>query len=72
MKKYKSIIRKNKRKHDKIVFLPKAKENHLDVLLSKGLIDSNIRHDEFALIKNALKEYVNMKEEIKNQKDLNS
>ena len=35
---------------------------------SKALIDSNISSDELVLINNVLKEYDNMKEEIKNLK----
>ena len=38
----------------------------MSVLISKALTDSNISHDEFVLINNALKEYQKMKEEIKN------
>ena len=48
--------------------LAKSKLNSIEVLISKGLIDSNISHDEFVLINNVLKEYDNMKEEIKNLK----
>ena len=47
--------------------LAKSKLNSIEVLISKGLIDSNINHDEFFLI-NVLKEYDDMKEEIKNLK----
>ena len=68
IKKYKSIIKKKKKKHDKIVMLEKTKLNIIKVLVSKPLIDSNISHDEFVLINNVLKEYDNMKEEIKNLK----
>ena len=50
IKKYKSIIKKKKKKHDKMV-------------ISKALIDSVISHDEFVLINNVLKQY--NKEEIK-------
>ena len=57
IKKYNSIIRKIKKKHDKIALLAKAKLNSIDVLISKALIDSNIVHDEFFLIKYVLKEY---------------
>ena len=39
----------------------------LEVLISKALIDSVISHDVFVLINNVLKEYNEMKEEIKNQ-----
>ena len=63
--KYKSIIKKKKKKHDKIVLLAKSKLNSMEFLISKSLIDSNISHDEYVLINNVLKEYDNMKEEIK-------
>ena len=68
IKKYKSIIKKNKKKHDKIVLSAKPKLNNTEVLISKALIDSKIIHDEFVLINNVLKEYDNMKDEIKNLK----
>ena len=38
----------------------------MEVLISKALIDSNISHDEFVLINSMLKEFYDMKEEIKN------
>ena len=69
IKKYKSIIKKKKKKHDKIVLLAKSKLNKIEVLVSKALIDSNITHDKFILINNMLKEYNEMKKEIK---DLNT
>ena len=65
IKKYKSIIKKKKTKHDKIVLLAKSKLNNIKVLISKALVDSVISHDEFVLIKNVLKEYDKMKEETK-------
>ena len=46
IKKYKSIIKKKKKKHDKIVLLEKSKLNSIQVLISKVLINSNISHDE--------------------------
>ena len=52
IKKYKSLIKKKKKKLDKIVFLAKYKLNSIEVLNSKVLIDSNISHDEFVLINN--------------------
>ena len=52
--------------------LAKFKLNCLEVLISKALIDSNNSHDEFVWIKNVLKEFDNMKEEIKKFKDLSS
>ena len=46
IKKYKSIIKKKRKRHDKILLLAKYKLNSIEVLISKGLIDSNISHDE--------------------------
>ena len=56
IKKYKLIIKKKKKKHDKIVLLAKSKLNSIEVLISKALIDSVINYDEFVLINNVLKE----------------
>ena len=66
IKKYKAISKK--KKYDKIVLLVKSKLNSIVVLISKGLIDSNVSQEEIVLINNVLKEYVDMKEEIKNLK----
>ena len=52
-------------KHPRVL-LAKSKLNNIEVLISKALIDSNISHDEFVLINNVLKEFYDMKEEIKN------
>ena len=48
--------------------LAKYKLNSIEVLISKTLIDSDIGHDEFDLRNNVLKEYDDMKEEIKHLK----
>ena len=40
----------------------------MEVLISRDLINLVISHDEFDLINNVLKEYNDMKEEIKNLK----
>ena len=69
IKKYKSIIKKKKKEHDKIS-LAKSKLNSVEILISKALIDSNISHDEFKLINNVPKEFKNIKEEFKNSKIL--
>ena len=42
IKKYKSIIKKKKKKHDKIVLLGKDKLNTIEVLIFTALIDSYI------------------------------
>ena len=68
IKKYKSKFKKKKKKHDKIVLLGKSKLNRTELLISKALIDLNISHGEFVLINNVLKEYNEIKEEIKNLK----
>ena len=49
IKKYKSIIKKKKEKHDKTVLVAKSKLNSIEFLISKALIESNISHDEFIL-----------------------
>ena len=65
IKKCKSIIKKNKKKHVKTVLLAKSKLVRIKVLISKSIIDSNISHDEFVLINNMLREYDYVKERIK-------
>ena len=55
IKKYKSIIKKKKKKHNKIVMLANSKLKSTEVLISKALIDSVISHEEFVLINNILK-----------------
>ena len=54
IKKYKSIIKKKRRKHDKIVLLAKSKLNSIEVLIFETLTDLNISQDEFLLINNVL------------------
>ena len=49
--------------------LAKSKLNSIEVLIPKALTDSNISHDELVLINNMLKEFYDMKEEIKNVND---
>ena len=57
IEKYKSIIKKKKKKHDKIVLLTKSELNSIEVFISKTFIDSVISHDEFVLISSVLEEY---------------
>ena len=56
----------------KVVLFAKSKLNGIEVLVSKALIDSVVSHDEFILTNNVLKEYNEMKEEIKNLKTYSS
>ena len=65
IKKCKSMIKKKKNKHDKIVLLGKSKLNSIEVLISKVLIDSVISHDEYVLVNNFLKEYNEIKKKLK-------
>ena len=69
IKKYKSISKKKRKKHNKMLFLAKSKLNSIEVLISKALNDSNIKHDGFVLINYVLKELYDMKEEIKHSND---
>ena len=46
-RKYKSIVKKKRKKLDEIVLLPKSGLNSIDVLISKALINSNICQDDF-------------------------
>ena len=59
IKKYKSIIKKKKKKHDKIVSLAKSELNRIEVLISKSLIDSNISHYEFVSMNSFQKSWKN-------------
>ena len=51
--------------HDEIVLLGKVKLNTIKILISKSIIDSYIRHDEFISVDSVLREYNEMKQEIK-------
>ena len=66
LKKYKSIIKKKKKKHNKIKLLGKDNLNTIESLFFKALIDPYIGHDEFVLVNNVLREYYEIKEEMKN------
>ena len=66
LKSISQLQKESKKKHSKIVLLGKDKLNTIEVLISKALIDSYISHDEFISVNNVLREYYEMKEEIKN------
>ena len=65
-KKYKSIIKRKKKRPVEIVLLGKDKLDTIEVLFSKALIHSYVSHDEFVSINNILRKYNEMKKEIKN------
>ena len=52
------------------MLLAKTMQSTIEALISKALIDSYINHDEFISVNNALKEYNEMKEEIKNPENV--
>ena len=66
IKKYKSIIKKKRKMHDRTVLLGKANLDTIEVLISNALIDSSISHKEFVSLNTVLREYNELKEEIKN------
>ena len=49
-----------------MVLLAKSKLKSIEVLIFKALIESNISHDEFVLKNHVLKEFYDIKKEIKN------
>ena len=65
IKKYKSIIKKKKKKYDNIALLGKTKLDAMEVLISKALINSYSSQDEFVSVNNVLRGYNERKEEIK-------
>ena len=54
IKKYKLILKKKKKNHDKIMLLGKHKLNTIEAFISKALINSYISHDEFVSVNNEL------------------
>ena len=65
------VIKKRKKKHNKIIALAKSKLNMIDTLLSSALNDSKISHGEFTNIITE-KKYENIKENIKDTAELSS
>ena len=62
---YKSMNEKKNKKDQKVVLSASTKFNTKKVLICKALTDSNISLDEFVSVNNMLKEYDDIKEEIK-------
>ena len=56
------VIKKRKKKHNKIIALAKSKLNTIDTLLSSALNDSEISHEEFTNIIAEKNIYENMKD----------
>ena len=53
-KNWKSVVKKKRKKHDKIMLLAKTKLNINEVSSSKASINSYINHEEIASVNNAL------------------
>ena len=60
------MLRKKRKKHDKILMLAKSKLNSINLLISQALIDVNISHEEFITILRKKDKYETMKEKLKN------
>ena len=52
IKNYKSIIKKRRKKRDKIVLLRKATLNTIEAVISKALSNSYVIHDDFFSLRN--------------------
>ena len=59
------MIKKNKKKYDKIVLLVKWKLSSIEVSISMALIDLVISHDEFIWLNNDYKNIMKWKNELK-------
>ena len=66
------MIKKKRKKLDEIVFLAKTKLNIIEVVISRNLTDSDIRHNKLISVNHVLTEYNDKKEAIKNPKILNA
>ena len=64
-KKKRKKLKKKKKKGEEVVLSGKSKLNTIEVLIFKSSINSYISHDKFVSVKNVLREYNEMKEEIK-------
>ena len=60
------VIKKRKKRHDKIISLAKSKLSDIETLLSSALNDSKISHEKFTSIITEKNIYENIKENIKN------
>ena len=59
------MTRNKKKRHDKILVLPKGKLNSTETLVSEALINVEISHEEFITILNEKVTYEKMKKDIR-------
>ena len=64
------MIKKKRKKLDEIVFSAKTKLNIIEVVISRNLMDSDIRHNKLISVNHVLTEYNDKKEAIKHPKIL--
>ena len=70
-----NIIRKKKKKHNKIIALARSKLNITENLISQALIDFEITHEEFSKIiyeKNNYEQIMDNIKSVKSVDDLNN
>ena len=69
VKKLLDIIRKKKKRHDKIIMLAKSKLNSIESLISQALNDLDISHEEFTTILDEKNKYDRMKYNLINKNE---
>ena len=65
VKKLLKTTRNKKKKHNKIIMLPRSKLNSTESKVSEALINSEITHEDFMIIINEEKKYRELKESIR-------
>ena len=71
VKKILNIMRKKKKKHNKIITLARNKLNIIETLIAQALIDFDISHEEFSKIIYEKNNYEQMKDNIRSAKSIN-
>ena len=61
-----SSIRRNNRKHDKVLMLAKSKLNSIEILVYQALTDMKLSHNEFIRILEEKHKYKKIKENLTN------
>ena len=68
VKKFLKVTRNKKKKHNKVVMLPRSKLNGIENKISKELMGNEISHEDFETIVNKEKKYRELKESIRMRK----
>ena len=63
----KTLLKKKKKKHDKILMFAESKLNSIDTLISQALTDMGISHEEFITILKEKHRYHMMKDNLRNK-----